>query len=493
MPSDGFSPTDPSRYGWITKTAVSLAEVQNPEHVRVFCMAITNKGISGARPTSWSAAVDATAAGLLAGDEADRPRRLFFISAGNRPVPMMVSDLRPLHEHPIDDPAQAWNAISVGGYTDKINITEPTLRGYVPVVQAGEISPFSLNSMAWPPGKSPLKPEIVMEAGNRACSPDGRSLVSCGSLELLTTGADAGALPIVNFNATSAATALAARLGARLMGAHPDLWPETIRALIIHSAEWTPPMKARLAATPGQREKIDLVRQFGYGVPSLDRAQSSAINDLALIVQQDIQPYERKESGRIGFKECHYYTLPWPRALLESRRYADQLFELKIVLSYFIEPNPGRAAAIDPMKYQSYGLRFDLKRPTERINQFKARINAEEADGVTSSVTDTGWTFGPRSVSAGSIHCDVWRGTGAQLASRNMLCVKPVGGWWKERLSPAVHGRTGRYGLVAALSAPGLDIDLYTPILTSISTPVATEISTETGIDFDAELRDLLG
>jgi hypothetical protein len=483
MPSDGFPPNEPARLGSITQSAVSLAEIQNPQHRRVFCMAITNKGLSGARPTSWSAAVDTAAVGLLAGDEVDRPRRLFFISAGNRNPDMDVANLKPLAQYPIDDPAQAWNAISVGGYTEKIHISEPTLKGYLPVAQAGDVSPFSRNSMAWPQGKSPFKPDIVMEAGNRARSPDGKTLYSCGSLELLTTGSEADRMPIVNFNATSAATALASRFGARLMSAQPDLWPETLRALMIHSADWTPPMKERLDAAGGQRDKIELIRQFGYGVPNFERAQWSALNDLAILIEQEIQPYERKAGGHIGFKECHYYPLPWPKSLLESHAYHDKLFELKIVLSYFIEPNPGRAAAIDPMKYQSYGLRFDLRRPQERLSQFKARINADELGDSASVGNDSGWVLGPRSVSAGSVHCDIWRGTGAQLASRDMICVKPVGGWWKERLTPAIHNRRGRYALVANLSAPDLDIDLYTPILNGVKTPISTEV--DIGDPFD--------
>jgi hypothetical protein len=49
-----------------------------------------------------------------------------------------------------------------------------------------------------------------------------------------------------------------------------------------------------------------------------------------------------------------------------------------VTLSYFIEPNPGRAAAIDPQKYRSFGLRFDPRRSGESEVRFRTSINAEE-------------------------------------------------------------------------------------------------------------------
>jgi hypothetical protein len=424
----------------------------------------------------------------MEGDDANSPRRLFFISAGNVPAVMNVADLQPLENYPIEDPAQAWNALTVGGYTQKQIIDDDGLNGYRPMAPMGELSPYSRNSLAWVQGKTPVKPEIVMEAGNRARSPNGQGLVSCPSLELLTTGSEADRLPIVNFAATSAATALASRLAARLKADHPDYWPETIRALMVHSAEWTEPMWQRLQATDSLREKQRLARCFGYGVSSYERSTASAKEHLALVAQQAIQPYKKKvtikdgkKSYSVGFNECHYYPLPWPKALLEQ--YADNDFILKVTLSYFIEPNPGRAAAIDPQKYQSFGLRFDLKRSQETAIQFRAGINAEETlppeVAAAARPNDSGWQFGSSSISAGSIHCDQWVGSGARLASRDLICVKPVGGWWKERSRPEICEQQARYALVVTLASPEVEIDLYTPIAAEVMprVPVGIELT----------------
>lgn len=415
----------------------------------------------------------------------DAPRRLFFISAGNVPAVMNSADLRPSRDYPIEDPAQAWNALTVGGYTEKQIIDDEGLDGYQPMAPMGELSPHSRNSLAWVQGRTPVKPEIVMEAGNRAQSANGRSLVSCPSLELLTTGSEANRLPIVNFAATSAATALAARLAARLKADHPGYWPETIRALMVHSAQWTEPMWQRFNATNGVRERQKLARCFGYGVPSYERATASASDHLALVAQQTIQPYRKKLTIRdgvkynsVGLNECHYYPLPWPKALLEQ--YADQDFVLRITLSYFIEPNPGRSAAIDPQKYQSFGLRFDLKRADETEGQYRYWINAEEnppaAIGKKRNPDDAGWVFGPTSIAAGSIHCDEWRGSGAKLASRDIICVRPVSGWWKERSKAAVCEQQARYALVVTLASPDVEVDLHTPVMAEIAPQISVGI-----------------
>lgn len=479
MPADGFDPNDPARYGSITLDAVARAEVQNPDQRRVFCMAITNRDRSGARASSWSACIDRAAGGHLAGDEEDRPRRLVCVSGGNIRNAMQAARLGELGDYPIEDPAQAWNALTVGGFTDKtvIDPDDPYFVDHRALVSAGDVSPFSRNSTPWHPGKSPIKPEIMFEAGNRAVSANGQDLVDCPSLELLSTGADVDRLPIVNFAATSAATAQAARLAARLQADHHDLWPETVRGLIVHSAEWTEPMERRLFGENGLRARKQLVRTFGYGVPSYERATASASSDLALVSQRTIQPYRRKQNGTVVFNECHYYDLPWPREVLEQ--YAEQQFKLKVTLSYFVEPNPGKSAAIDPARYQSYGLRFDLKRARETERAFRQAINAQEREdprrGGPRRETDSGWILGSDSISAGSLHCDVWCGTGAQLAARNMLCVKPVSGWWKERRAPEVCEQEARYALIVSLTAPDAEIDLYTPISNIIEPGVEIE------------------
>ena len=417
----------------------------------------------------------------MAGDENDAPRRLFVISAGNAPPEIEPANILDADELPVEDPAQAWNALTVGGYTNKTAIGDVGYEDWTPLKAAGDISPFTRTSVTWPQGRAPIKPDIVMEAGNRASSPLGTEVLSLDSLAPLSTGDDVATHPLVPFAATSAAAAQAARLAAQIGAAHSGLWPETIRALIVHSAEWTPHMKAQLQAANGKTARYPLLRRFGHGVPDFARASASANNHLALIAENEIQPFRmvRDENGKKHkkFGDCHYYKLPWPTDVLEGL--GEQDVRLKLTLSYFIEPNPGRFAAIDPQRYQSFGLRFDLKRRAETEQNFVERVNALERDDPLAGGPDggdnSGWTFGSNSMSSGSLHCDEWVGPAVQLAARNVVCVKPVMGWWRD--SAKNCSRTGRYALVVTLSAPDVEVDLHTPIRTSVEAGIGIEIA----------------
>ncbi len=86
LPPAGFQPTDPMSYGAITQAAVALPEIENPERLRAFCMAVTNDDVSGERPTSWSAAIDQICAGRMPGDEPDERANSPGACSSCRPV-----------------------------------------------------------------------------------------------------------------------------------------------------------------------------------------------------------------------------------------------------------------------------------------------------------------------------------------------------------------------------------------------------------------------
>jgi hypothetical protein len=483
LPPDGFDPNEPQSYGVLTQSAIVVPEIEVPDRYRIYCMAITNEEVSGSTASAWSAAIDQAASGRMVGDadddgeDADRPKRLIILSAGNIPGEVDYRRLRSQDEYPIEDPAQAWNAITVGGYTDFIDVQDEGYTDWSPLAEAGELSPHSRTSVTWPQGVTPFKPELVMEAGNRAVNPGETEVLTMGSLSLLTTGSDAEDL-LVPFEATSAAAAQAARMAAQLAAEHPDYWPETIRALMIHSAEWTDPMLTAFRDTPNKRNRYELIRRFGYGVPSLERATASARNHLALIAQANIQPF-RSDGGR-RFNECHYYDLPIPAAMLEQLE--NEPIQMKLTLSYFIDPNPGLSANVDAQRYQSYGLRFDHQRRNESVARFKARVNGSEPAPMPRRArepADTKWMLGEDSISAGSVHCDVWQGSAIELLQRSMLCVKPVNGWWRNRASTEICNRQARYALVVTLKAANVELDIHTSVAAAaVRVPVAVETET---------------
>jgi len=149
-------------------------------------------------------------------------------------------------------------------------------------------------------------------------------------------------------------------------------------------------------------------------------------------------------------------------------------------LSYYIEPSPGRRGWTRKHCYQSHGLRFEVKRPTENLDQFQKRLSKaawddgeEEADQGTE---EREWELGAVLRSKGSLHSDTWSGTAAELAASGILAVFPVTGWWRVRKHLERIDRKARYALVVSLETSSKDIDLYTPIANEIGVSVPIEI-----------------
>ncbi len=463
LPDQGQN--DPRLYGAITGESIARAEVEAPDRRRAVCMAVTSDiGTSGGRPSSWSAAVDQ----LCFGD--DTIRRLVFISAGNIRDGITRESYPDRNTvEPIENPAQAWNAITVGAYTEKIAITDPTFAGWEAIAPAGELCPTSRTSVSWQ-RMWPAKPDVVLEGGNWAASGDE---VDCpDDLGLLTTFRDPTLRHFDIFRDTSAATALAGNLAGRIMAAMPERWPETIRALIVHSAEWTQPMKERFNAANSEQRKLALLRTYGYGVPTYERAVLSAANDLTLIAEDEFQPFQWEDS-RAKTRHMNLHQFPWPRAELES--IADTEVELRVTLSYYVEPNPGERGWLRRHRYPSHALRFAVKRSLETVDDFRRRINAavtaEEEDLATIDTGADNWYLG-RIRDPGSIHSDYWRGTAAELAQRSAIGVYPIGGWWKENPAHKRYDRTVRYALIVSIRAVNGTVDIYTPVMTQIATLV---------------------
>ncbi|VWD64067.1 hypothetical protein BLA50215_07796 [Burkholderia lata] len=299
----------------------------------------------------------------------------------------------------------------------------------------------------------------------------------CGwdaAVSLLSTGSDVVTEPLVPFWATSAASGMAGNFTGRLQASRPDLWPETHRALTVDSARWPEPMRKKFIGrgahwkTGTKTEKRLSLREFGYGVPDLERAILSAQNDVTLIAQAEIQPYTTGLDGRNAvFNEMHFYDLPWPKTALEALE--NEIVTMKVTLSYFIEPNLTGKAATRPETYRSFGLRFAMKKRNESDARFRSRITASQAN-PGSEVDDEAsyWLLGPKAIQAGSLHCDLWRGRAIELAGHDAVAVYPVGGWWKSHVGQRRITDIARYALVVSLSAPGHDVDLYAEIETLV-------------------------
>jgi hypothetical protein len=110
--------------------------------------------------------------------------------------------------------------------------------------------------------------------------------------EDLSLVAASGELPVNLFTRmadTSAATALASKMCAEIQTANPSLWPETVRGILVHSAEWTPAMRQEIFGQLSKKQRVRRhIRKYGHGVPSLDRALYSMKNDLTMVIEDEI-------------------------------------------------------------------------------------------------------------------------------------------------------------------------------------------------------------
>lgn len=465
---------DPDLYGDVTAQSVSRIERVAPERrERAFALTITTADSRDEGfPSSWSAALDQICSGA---EDTRQQSRLMIVSAGNTPT-------ADRHEYPsrnllhgVEDPAQSWNAISVGAYTDKDVIRSAEYRDWRPVANAGQLSPASRTSMIWEDKTWPIKPDIVMEGGNLAIDPTTGNADYVDDLMLLTTRTSPTGALLTTTGDTSAATALAARYAAIIWSRYPNLSPETVRGLLIHSARWTAPM---LAEFPDE-QRHNRLRVYGYGVPDLNRALWSAGNNATLVIEDSLQPFDQfisdKNEKKIKTRDMRLHTLPWPKDVLEQM--GGETVRLRVTLSYFVEPSPGRRGWKHKHRYQSHGLRFDIKRPTDTDAYFLKRITKsawdEDEERVSSSTDDRAWTIGSMLRCKGSIHSDVWTGTAAQLAAAGVLAVYPVTGWWKERPNLNRWNRTARYSLILSLETDATQVDLYTSIASQISVPIS--------------------
>ncbi len=472
-------------YGAITAQATSIVEIENPSAKRTFLLAVTAPAVDDdenstlGQPTTWSSTIDALAAGRQVIDDNDglvyldspddREPRLFVVSAGNVRVPYDLNHLDRSDTEPAEDPAQAWNALVVGAYTTFDDQTdEPPFGGWTPLAPSGELSPFSRTSVSY---KRQWRhaPDVVLEGGNAGVSPSGTHVDTPPHLQILTTRSTSlGGRLLTTSTGTSPATAAAANLIAQVRGRYPSFWPETIRALVVHSARWTPAM-----ATAGNKgDHRNVVRRYGWGVPAAERALRSADDAVTLIAQQSIRPYL---GGKM--REMHLHDLPWPTDVLQDL--GDTAVEMRVALSYFIEPNPARRGWTQRFRYASHGLRFDVRRPTESTDTFRKRLNKlalEEDERRPSSADDTGdWFLGPKERVRGSLHVDHWHGTAADLAARGCIAVYPVTGWWKEQPKRDRSQHGVRYSLVVSIETPEVEADLWTPIAIQAAVPITIE------------------
>lgn len=403
--------------------------------------------------TSWSVAADVLAWNGGRG-------RLLVVAGGNAdtmtdPADYPYINLGPPH---LQQPAQAWNVLTVGGFSALDVLTaDDTSMGYpAPLAAAGQLSPHSRTALV---ANSPIKPDIVMEAGNTAPgagleNPDAQGL---SILTLRSTAGNSGGNLLRRTYKTSPAAAAASNALVQIAAAHPGLMPSTWRGLLVHTARWP---EAAVAQFPDQR---DLLRSFGYGVPRPDLAKASDSNRPVMVYEGSLLP--SRHVGSKAARQADFIEIPFPEDELHAIGESDVV--LAVTLSYFVEPTDN----LTRRAYAGGRLRWDLQGPTETADGFRARINkVVHEQGVTPGTGSYPWAIPADARSRGTLQHDHTTVPASHLAGMRLLAVYPVLGWWED-------GREGwdkdlPYSLVVSVDLGAVDLDIYS-LVSAALVPVA--------------------
>jgi hypothetical protein len=422
---------------------------------------IFNHSITGAVPcrtrymSAWAAAIDQ----LTYQNDI-----LFIVAAGNLPLNSRVGYTRLsvkdhllanrpypdyLLEHScrVANPAQSFQALTVGS----IAVASHNISPWLSISQKDKPSAFSCSGLGiW----DTIKPEVVEYGGDVATDggvpPNIRSPKDLCP-ELVRSTLNGGPAIACDQVGTSFAAPKVSHIAARLATELPDESCLLYRALIVQSARWPE------WAIADDVENLHVLRQIGYGIPSLDRALGNAPNRITLITRGE---------KRIKARQAHIYQVKMPEELRSQGEELEILVE--VTLSYKAQPRRTRR---NRRKYLSTWLDWDCSKIGEEPDSFLARIlkeydapdDAEKGDKLFS------WTLGKRqknhgktqgaSRSAGTIQKD-W----AIVKSYNLrdaFCIAVVGheGWNND------PDATAPYSLVVSFEAVEASIPIYAPFV----------------------------
>jgi hypothetical protein len=438
---------------------------------RSFALAVTFP-VDPLTPTSWAQVVDQLAFNNGGG-------RLFCVSAGNVQAEDMFATANAypdsLFQWKIHEPAQGFNALTVGAYTTKIALPpDPDYAEAKSVAPAGGAAPHTTTGSPEIPW--PIKPDIVLEGGNIALSsatadPDAETLVT------LTTGSRYLTHPLARISMTSEAAARAARMAVDVWKADPSLRPATVRGLLVHSASWTPAMR-------GQFGEPDLFQACGYGVPDLELARACTAERATVIIEDSMpnsvmedrpkkKPPKRPTTPateEVRKRVMKVFRMPIPQELLLDN--PEMNVELRVTLSYFAEPSTYRTRV-----EHGLDLKWDMQGPAEPETAFLERVNdllrPRGPDGKKlkkSYKKGFPWDIGIQRRSRGTVQSDRWSGKASLLAGAKLIAVVPVLGWWERR--PEMLTREMPFSLIVSVVSAGI----YTAVQAELAAEVSIEV-----------------
>ena len=292
-----------------------------------------------------------------------------------------------------------------------------------------------------------IKPDVVEYGGDFAFdsgNPPQISILPDAAPELVrstlgTTGPELGRDNV----GTSFSTPKVSRIAAHLENDFPSEPALLYRSLIANSARW--PDWAEES-----EDKTSVIRQIGYGIPSLDRACHSEDKCVTLITPG---------VNIIGDREGHIYRIPIPEEFRAPG--ADFNVRIDVSLSYV---SPTRRTRRHKRNYFGTWLEWKSSKNGESFNSLKSRLFKDQENDVEDGEATIPWKLRERSDwgeiqgasrSVGSLQKD-W----AVLPAHDLpidFCLAVIGhaGW------DINSDFKAKYSLVMTIEATDTELPLY--------------------------------
>lgn len=395
---------------------------------------------------------------------------LFFQSAGNLPhssraLPFRLGILDHLNSgftYPeyltrgssrIASPSESLQAITVGS----VSHIQHVGNGFSSIAGVDRCSAFSSTGLGvW----NSVKPDVVEYGGDYAldsANPPGIHSPAEICPELVSSTMHGGPLAARDQVGTSFATPKVASIGAALQSLFPSESTLLYRALIVNSARW--PEWAEQ-----ERNKLNVIKQLGYGIPNAQRATENTPYRITLI---------STGNRRVKGKEAQIYTVPIPAELRAPG--GEFNVRIDVTLSYVAKPRRTRRSL---KQYLSTWVDWRSSYLGESVESFTNRTirggDRSSEDGEkpipwkVREQDDWGEVQGVRRGN-GTLQKDWTIVKSHQLPTD--FCIAVVGhiGWDKD---PAA---TAKYSLVISFEAIDEDLQIYSEIENSVRSVVAIE------------------
>jgi Subtilase family len=432
-----------------------LGEIVSVYHqqtkTRIFNHSITaSVPCQTSRMSAWAAAID---------ELTWQNDVLFVVAVGNLPMNVSIGNnrlsakahLTAKRQHPdyllekscrVANPAQSFQALTVGSVALS-TFHQPPISS---LSKENYPSAFSCTGLGiW----DTIKPEVVEYGGDFTVDEGTPPTITHHESvcpELVRSTLHGGAAVGRDAVGTSYAAPKVSHIAAKLAIAFPDETCLLYRALIVQSARWP------TWAMNGNDNKLDILRQIGYGIPNVDRALVNSSNRITLITQGD---------RTIKAREAHIYQVNIPDGIRAQGEEIEILVE--VTLSYKAQPRRTRRSR---RKYLSTWLDWECSKKGEDPDRFLERT-VKEFDAPESTEKGEGtftWMLGKQSNhgatrdvsrSAGTIQKD-WSVV-KSFELRESFCIAVVGhqGWNNDPLAQAP------YSLVVSFEAVQSNIPIY--------------------------------